>query len=852
MKKLVLIDGSGFIYRAFYALPALTSKHDKTPVGAVYGFCNMVLSIVDAHEHDYIAVVFDAGKKTFRHDIYPQYKSNRAAVPEDLIPQFSMVRIACDILGIPNVEKNGVEADDLIASYANQAKRTGALTEIVSSDKDLIQLMDKDVNIYDPIKLSFLSNESVFEKYGIHPRQMIDFQALVGDTSDNIPGIAGIGPKTASALLQKFDSLDSIFMNLDQIPQSKLRERLNAHKDDAYISKKLSKLRTDVDLIKPIDSLVRQKIVPEAAKDFLGKHGFNSIMKRISKVAEQPSYPKILVKTATDLKSVSSYLKKAYESKFLSIILVSESAIQFSCEHSSCLSIPINVESEALNYQYSLQLPSSENRLNLDALKSVLAEYFAAPAVKKIGIDVKQWAHILGVSDFANCEDVAIMAYILRGPDNISLQSLLDEFLPQNNREDSAASLIIIFEALKQQLKENNLCHIYDEIEKPLIRILALMEQSGVLIDAPKVQQESTKLKLQIDELSQKIYAAAGQEFNIASPRQVAKILYQNSHDNRPIKSTNAFVLEKIAKENILGRLILEWRRLSKLKSTYADAFLKYADNSRIHTKFNMTATVTGRLSSKNPNLQNIPVRTQRGHFFREVIIAPRDGLLLSLDYSQIELRVLASLANISTMKQAFINKEDIHSITASEIFNTPQSQVTNEMRRRAKEINFGLIYGMQAYGLSERLEISRQEANEYVGLYFKQYPGIQEYVQSAIKFAEEHGYVETIMHRKCYINDIGASSVNLRSFAKRQAVNAIIQGSAADIVKLAMIKVHNLIESNKIKATLILQIHDELLFEIDQDISEDEIEAIKTSMEYAVDLNVPLDVECSKGLCWG
>ncbi len=868
-KRLVLIDGSGFIYRAFYALPTLTSKYDNSPIGAVYGFCNMILPIIEANRSNFLAVIFDSARETFRHSIYPLYKSNRNVVPDELVQQFSTIRQLCDMFAIPRLEQAGVEADDIIATLAKNATSSQVDTTIISSDKDLLQLMSDNVQIFDPIKSKVISVADVQQKYGIFPEQMIDFQSLAGDSSDNILGVPSVGTKTAAKLLQTYLTLDGIYTNINSITQTKLREKLILHKDNAYLSKKLVTLKDDIELNVSINSLVLGDVDNQRILDFLEKHGFDSIIRKLPKKFKSAQIERscqnesVVSHYQSDSSiEITKYLEKSSTSGILVIYpeFVDNQLTGFwlSTDESCDLFIPISDERSHSPQQYQLldmgqNLPQPEQGLDIASLDKILKPFLLNDDIQKITLDIKFFIKQFGITNTSSFQDLSLMAYILRGVGTSNLQELLAEFLGENSGSKDISSAFKLYKKLTDKLTEQNLIKIYTELDLPLITVISQIEKNGILIDISRVQEEGLRLDVKARELAKEIFNFTGEEFNIASPKQVAVIL-EKTLGGKKIKSTSSDVLEKLAETgDALPALILNWRKVKKLKSTYADAFLQHANNNakRIHTSFSTISTVTGRLSSKNPNLQNIPVRTQEGRFFREVVIAPKNHSILSLDYSQIELRVLAHLADIKPMKLAFSENLDIHTVTASEIFKVNQQCVTPEMRRCAKEVNFGIIYGMKAHGLSKRLNISHGEAEEYINLYFSQYGGIKDYISSVIAFANKHNFIETITKRKCYIDNISSSSINVQQFAQRQAVNATIQGSAADIIKSAMIDVSELINHSMPEIKMVLQIHDELLFEVPLETNENSLLLIKNAMENTILLTVPLKVNLGIGDNW-
>lgn len=837
--KLYLIDGYGFVFRAYHSLPPLT-RPDGMPIGAVYGFTNMLLKFLSNHEADYMAVVLDAGRKTFRHDIYPDYKANRPEPPQDLIVQFPLIRDVVNAFNIPILEKEGYEADDLIATLAKKAADSGIEVKIISSDKDLMQLVGGKISMFDAMRERNIQSEQVVEKFAVTPDRVLDLLALIGDSSDNVPGVRGIGQKTAAELINEFGSIENIYANLDKITQKRRRELLEQDKESAFLSKKLISLDFNVPIDSSLDLLRIGAPEPEKLMKFLEEQGFHTLIK---KLAIKPQRPKIEVK-AVKIASIAELQKhiEAITKSGQVAVLFGQNSIQLAYDD-KLVEIELKQKTQDM-FDETIGVTKADF---LKAFKGVLeADY-----IKKIVIDAK---NILKECELVAFDDVALMSYSAdTGKHGYDIKSLVVAYLDQE--EVSATQLLKLYSHLSGVLVANKQLTLYETIDKPMAKVLSDVEKKGVKIDAPMLKNLSDEYKQYLKKLEEQIFLLAGKEFNIASPKQLGQILFEDLKIPGGKKSktgaypTGAEVLEQLKDQGYpIAGLLLEWRQFSKLISTYLDALPKSINpkTGRVHTTFMMTTTLTGRLSSTEPNLQNIPIRTDYGHKIREAFIAERGNLIISADYSQIELRLLADIANIETLKTAFRNKQDIHAITASQMFDVPVDQVDANLRRKAKTINFGIIYGISAFGLASRLDIPRDQAKAYIERYFAQYPGIKEYMNNSIKFAKEHGYVKTLLGRKCYINQIHDKNFALRGVAERTAINAPLQGTAADIIKKAMV----CLPAN-IKQCMVLQIHDELLFEVPEAEVDQAQQIIRKVMENVVHLSVPLPVDIRVGKSW-
>ena len=861
-KTLCLVDGSGYIFRAFYALPPMF-RADGVPVNAVYGFTAMMMTLLQENGCDGIVVIFDAARHNFRNDIYPEYKTNRRDIPPDLVPQFSLIRQACDALNVAWIEKEGFEADDLIATYARIANQKGMTVRVISADKDLMQLMTDQVHLYDPMKKKEVTLEDVKQKFGVLPDKVVEVQALMGDSTDNVPGASGIGPKTASALIQQFGSIQNMFTHLDKIPSDKRREGLLADKEKIEISKKLVHLDQFVPVEEDLNAFQRHNIQQEKLTAFLRLNNFPSLIKRLSNFhfhtptaeAHTADATIIPVDTAEKMNEVLQSINQTF-SFYLDINAQGELNALDLANTTSIFHIvlaPSAVQGDLFN------TPTSQKTSHIN----LLAPLFADPHIIKVGYDIKASIHLLkekGILLAPPYKDVMLMSYDLDGSKHPhDLETLLSLYAPNDETQGKQAFFIQkISQQIQEKLIAENTLAIYEDIDAPLIGILAEMEQKGILVDEQHLKKLNDIFNQKLEELTQQIHALTGEEVNINSPAQLGVILFEK----RGLKGgkrganghwiTDVKVLEQLAneQEDELAKLILKYRAAAKLKSTYIDDLLQRIQTTpRISTTFSLTATNTGRLASSNPNLQNIPVRTSEGKEIRASFIAKEGHVLLSADYSQIELRLIADVANVKKLRESFQKNEDIHARTASEVFGIALEEITSELRRQAKAINFGIIYGISGFGLAQNLKISRTEANQYIESYFAQYPEIKEYMKKTIEFAGTNGYVTTPFGRKIYID--GFDSGRTRSFAERAAINAPIQGGAADIIKMAMIRVEKILKEKNIPAQMLLQIHDELVFEVPKERAEEAARVIKENMEQVIKLSVPLVVEVGMGQNW-
>lgn len=917
-RSLTLVDGSGFIFRAYYALPPLTRK-DGTPINAVMGYCNMIWRLIAETKTDSLAVIFDTASKTFRNEIYKEYKANRSEAPEDLVPQFSLIREATKAFNIPYIELAGYEADDIIATYASQASSEGWKVDIISSDKDLMQLVNDNVKMIDPMKMITIDKEQVFKKFGVYPDRVIDVQALAGDSTDNIPGVPGIGIKTAAELINHYGDLESLLTRAHEIKQPKRKENLVNFADLARISMKLVTLSDDVKEIENFKKFKRQDIDLNKLKTFLLEQGFNSLIGRLpnedgfieSKSAyvalpqdkeEKQSKLDIDInyKLITEEKDLINWVRGVYlkgivavDTETTSIDSVSAYlvGVSLSFEPGNAIYIPLAHKSKegAIIAEEIKQIDANKA---LSILKPVLED----PSIIKIGQNIKYDMTILknaGNINIYPIHDTMLMSFVLdagkhigHGMDalakaHLNISTISYSEITGKGKEQVTFDYVSLDKALvyaaqdaditlrlylnfNRRLIKEKMVTLYESIERPLPSVISNMERNGVGIDPSYLKGLSAAFFKKMIPIQEKIFVLAEEDFNIASPKQLGEILYNKlglkggKKGKSGLYSTSAEVLEKLGQDgNEICKLVISWRGLQKLKSTYSDALVEQINPStnRVHTHFQMTGAMTGRFSSSNPNLQNIPIKSEDGRAIRKAFIAQKGKKLIAFDYSQIELRLLAEVAKIDPLIEAFKNGIDIHKLTASQVFGIKPEDVTGEMRRNAKAINFGIIYGQSAFGLAKQLNISRTEAKEYIDSYFFQYPGIKKYMENTQDFARRNGYVETVFGRRCYVPSINDKNPMRRAGAERQAINAPLQGAAADIIKRSMKNIPEILNDHKIDAKLILQVHDELIFECAEIEADRLIPIIKSIMVNAPNpsfkMIVPLEVEAGIGNNW-
>lgn len=903
-----LVDGSAYIFRAYHALPPLTNP-EGVVVNAVLGFTNMMVKLLNEMEASYIAVIFDAARKNFRNDIYPDYKANRDEAPDDLKPQFPLIRECVRAFGMEPIEMEGFEADDLIATYARIADEQGRKVTIVSSDKDLMQLINDNVQMFDPMKGKMMGEEDVMEKFGVRPNRVVDIQALAGDATDNVPGVPGIGLKTAALLINEYGDLETLLSRAGEIKQPKRREALIDNADAARISMKLVSLDAQVDVPYNLDDLAVHETNIETLSDFLNLQGFNSVLNRLGQKPNtsqtntdttpvKSDFPSIKDNTYTlidDSTTLKTWLDIAKQAGILSFDTETTSitpskaelvGVSISSQIGKAAYIPLSHKSEAVDLlgggEDIKQIPMAE-------AINILKSYLEDPSILKIAQNAKyDWqmlkAHDIDVHPI---DDTMMLSYVLEaglhghGMDELS-QLYFDhkpitykdvagtgksqvtfDYVPLDKALDYAAEdadiTLRLWHVLKPKLEQSGLLNVYERLERPLIDVIGRMEMKGVQVDPKILRDMSNQFATDLVHLEKEIQDEAGTQFNIASPKQVGEVLFNQLglKGGKKTKtgdwSTNVSILEDLATDNPIVQKILDHRGLSKLKSTYTDALQDQIEKrtGRVHTSYSLAGTSTGRLASSDPNLQNIPIRTEAGRKIRTAFVAPEGKSLVSIDYSQVELRLIAEMANIPRLKQAFIDGHDIHAITASEVFGIPLDKMDGETRRKAKAINFGIIYGISGFGLARQLNIETGEAAQYIKLYFQRFPELANFMEETKAFAHENNYVETLYGRRAYIRGINDKNHAVKSGAERTAINAPVQGTAADIIKRAMIEIDAAILAGEIEATMLLQVHDELIFEIDDDKIESESAKIKFIMENIIDLDVPLIADAGSGKNW-
>lgn len=907
-KDIYLVDGSAYIFRAYHALPPLTNP-DGVVVNAVLGFTNMMVKLLNEMDAPYIAVIFDAAKKNFRNDIYPEYKAHRPPAPDDLVPQFQLIRDCVTAFGMEPIEMEGFEADDLIATYARIASEQGRKVTIVSSDKDLMQLVNDNVQMFDPMKGKMMNEPEVLEKFGVRPNRVVDVQALAGDSVDNVPGVPGIGVKTAAQLINDYGDLETLLERAGEIKQPKRRETLINHADDARVSMKLVSLDAHVDVPYDLDELKAHDTNTETLVQFLSKHGFNSALKRLGQkpVASNNNtdnssvdngFPLISDNKYTlidEIETLKNWLKASKRAGILSFDTETTSitpskaelvGISIANEVGKAAYIPLQHKSETVDLlgggEDIKQIPMAE------AL-SVIKPYLEDPSILKIAQNAKyDWQMLMvhGI-DVHPIDDTMMLSYVLdagshgHGMDELSKKyfdhapipykevagtgksQVTFDYVPLDKALDYAAEdadiTLRLWHALKPQLVQSGMVSVYEQLDRPLIPVIGRMEMVGIEVDPNILRDMSNQFAVQLADLEKEIQDEAGSPFNIASPKQVGEVLFNQMglQGGKKTKtgdwSTNVSILEDLAPSNPIVQKVLDHRGLSKLKSTYTDALQNQIEErtGRVHTSFSLAGTSTGRLASSDPNLQNIPIRTEAGRKIRTAFVAPTGKSIVAIDYSQVELRLIAEMADIPRLKQAFIDGHDIHAITASEVFGVPLDKMDGETRRKAKAINFGIIYGISGFGLAKQLNIETAEASQYIKLYFQRFPELANFMEETKAFAHDNGYVETLYGRRAHMRGINDKNHMIKSGAERAAINAPVQGTAADIMKRAMILIDRAIMDGDIDAKMLLQVHDELIFEIDDDKIESESAKIKDIMENIIDLDVPLIAEAGSAKNW-
>jgi DNA polymerase-1 len=910
-----LIDGSGYIFRAYYALPPLTRKSDGLPTGAVSGFCSMLFKLLEDSKSNqnlqkptHFAVIFDSARKTFRNDIYKDYKANRSEAPDDLAPQFEYIRKSVLAFNLPSVDLPNYEADDLIATYVDKILKKGAKVTIVSSDKDLMQLYKKGVRIFDPMKNKFISEEDIIKKFGVNASKVIDVQSLAGDSSDNVPGVPGIGVKTAAELINKYGTLEKLLKSAHEIKQNKRRETLIENKDKALISKQLVTLKQDSPINKELNDFVLKDVDKDKLYKFLREMEFNRLLSSAISAYGEPKIKssvdnvKVLEKQKpinnnnyhliTEANQIDEWIKAAEE---IGEVAVDTETSSLDCHQAELIGVSL-----CSNIGKACYIPighKSSKNISKDVVLKKLKPLLEDSSVKKIGQNIKFDFIVLfkhGIT-MTSMEDTMLMSYVLDAGKNrhnmdilseihlghktISFKEIVgtgkkeinfSEVEIEKAKDYAAEDADITFRLYKKfikNLKLEKMINIYENFEKPLIKILAFMEIEGIEVDSKFLKSLSSKFKKKIISLEKEVFKISGKEFNIASPKQLGEIIYNDlkiaglKKTKKGSFATSASVLEDLAfKGNKFPKLILDWRQVSKLKNTYSDSLPEHINpnTKRVHTSFLLAATTTGRLASSDPNLQNIPIKSEDGKDIRKAFKAQKGHLLISADYNQIEMRILADLADVKELKKAFKNNEDIHSLTASQIFNIDIKKIDQDQRRKAKAINFGIIYGISQYGLAKQINVSNYEAEEFLNAYFAKFPEIKIYMDNTIKFCRKSGYVNNIFGRKSHFNGINDKNFNIRNFQERAAINAPIQGSASEIMRLAMIRLNKkLSDQINIKSKMLLQIHDELIFEVPKNDEKIMTQLIINEMTSVVksdyhSFSIPLTVDVNVGDNWG
>ncbi len=910
-----LIDGSGYIFRAYYALPPLTRKSDGLPTGAVSGFCSMLFKLLEDSKSEknlqkptHFAVIFDSARKTFRNQIYSDYKANRSEAPDDLAPQFEYIRKSVLAFNLPSVDLPNYEADDLIATYVDKILSKGAKVTIVSSDKDLMQLYKKNVRIFDPMKNKFISEDDIHKKFGVDASKVIDVQSLAGDSSDNVPGVPGIGVKTAAELINKYGTLEKLLNSTHEIKQNKRRETLIENKDKALISKQLVTLKHDSPINRDLNEFELKDIDKDKLYKFLREMEFNRLLSSAISAYGEPLLTESVAENRTlekqkqisnknyhlitDVNALDEWIEEAEEMGEVAVDTETNSLDP----HKADL-VGISLSSKIGKACYIPIGHKSSKCLKKDIVLKKLKPLLEDPSVKKIGQNIKFDFIVLfnhGIT-ISSMEDTMLMSYVLDAGKNrhnmdtlseihlghktISFKEIVGTGKKEINfsevdvdkaKDYAAEDADITFRLYKKfvkNLKLEKMINIYEIFEKPLIKILAFMEMEGVEVDSKFLKSLSLKFDKKIKSLETEIFKISKKKFNIASPKQLGEIIYNElkiaglKKTKKGSFATSASVLEDLKfKGHKFPKLVLDWRQLSKLKNTYSDTLPEHINfqTNRVHTSFLLAATTTGRLASSDPNLQNIPIKSEDGKDIRKAFTAKKGHLLISADYNQIEMRILADLANVKELKKAFNNNADIHSLTASQVFNIDINQVNQDHRRKAKAINFGIIYGISQYGLAKQINVSNYEAEEFLNAYFSRFPEIKVYMDSTIKFCRKSGYVNNIFGRRSHFNGINDKNFNVRNFQERAAINAPIQGSASEIMRLAMIRLNKkLLEQKNIKSKMLLQIHDELIFEIPKNDEKFMVKLIQEEMTSVTksdyhSFSIPLTVDINVGSNWG
>ena len=880
-KKLVLIDGHSILNRAFYGVPDLTNS-EGTHTNAMYGFLNIMFKILEEEHADYLTVAFDLSGPTFRHKLFEAYKGTRKSMPEELRQQVPLIKEILKSMNITIIEKEGYEADDLLGTLAKSGESIGLDVSLISGDRDMLQLATEKVKIRIPktkkgvTEVEDYNAKEVFELYGVTPAEFIDIKALMGDASDNIPGAPGIGEKTASAIIQKYKSIENAYVNIDELTPNKAKSSLSENYEQVQLSKVLATIDTDVPIEYNIDDAIFNNLFTKESYELFKKYNFKSLLKKFDTevVSTEPEAYKHM-KILTELSDIENTFLGMMNAEHIGVFLAYEdnqlfgASFTFKCTEKSSLYIPIQ---GFINEGYLIGKITD------------LSKAFSNKKNKLIFLNLKEQLDILKDCEFNMLTDVGLAAYLLNPlKESYSFDELGRDYLKLSLptkadilgklsfkeaafvNEDALSkyaclSSYVIYnawETIEDELSNTNMLELFETIEMPLLFVLYSMQKEGIMVDKDGLKIYGDKLQIRITELENEIHELSGTDFNINSPKQLGVVLFEtlqipNGKKTKSGYSTAADVLEKLAGDYPIVGKVLEYRQLTKLKSTYADGLSSYiGEDSRIHGKFNQTITATGRISSTEPNLQNIPIRMELGREIRKAFIAKPGCVFIDADYSQIELRILAHMSGDMKLIEAYNSEQDIHRITASQVFHVPLEEVTNTQRSNAKAVNFGIIYGISSFGLSQGLSISRKEANAYIEKYFETYPDIKEFINGLVEDAKEKGYSTTIFDRKRPIPELSSSNFMQRAFGERIAMNSPIQGTAADIIKIAMIKVYEALSKNKLKSKLILQIHDELLVETYEDEIDKVKEILKENMLGAASLLVSLEIDMNEGKNW-
>jgi len=918
VQHLYLIDGSGFIFRAYHALPPMT-RGDGTPVNAVFGFTKMVMKLIEDTQADHIACIFDRGRKTFRNDIYPEYKAHRPPPPDDLIPQFKLVRDATEAMNVPAIGLEGYEADDIIATLARQAEARGWEVTIVSSDKDLMQLVGDRVTMLDAMKNRVVGPDQVVEKFGVGPEKVIDVQALAGDSSDNVPGVQGIGVKTAAQLIGEYGDLDTLLARAEEIKQPKRRQNLMEQADMARTSRELVTLMVDVPLDETIDDFAKREPEADTLLPFLEEQGFKTLLASwrakfgvaaedgpAAGAADLPPAGEATYELVQDAAALKAWVDDAMAAGMVAVDTETTSldsmaaklvGVSLSVQPGSACYVPLGHRKPGGQGAFDLGDGGDDDgddatpkQIPMKDALAILKPMLEDPGVLKIGQNIKYDMQVLvrhGI-DIAPIDDTMLLSYVLEGGlhghgmDELSVRFLehtpikfsevtgtgknqitFDQ-VPLDKALDYAAEdaevTLRLHKLFKPRLVEDHMATVYETLERPLVPVLEAMERRGIKVDAKALKGLSDDFAARAQDLEDEIHKLAGRSFNVGSPKQLGEILFDEmslpggKKGKTGAYGTGADVLEGLVAEgHELPSRVMDWRQLTKLKSTYTDALQGQVnpDTGRVHTRYGQAGTSTGRLSSNDPNLQNIPVRTEEGRKIRQAFVPEEGYTLLSADYSQIELRLLAHVADIDALKTAFAEGLDIHAMTASQVFDVPVEGMDPMVRRQAKAINFGIIYGISGFGLARQLGISNTEASNYINAYFERYPGIRAYMEEAKEHAKKFGFVWTPFGRKCHFRSINERNPNMRGMSERAAINAPIQGGAADIIKRAMVRLPGALDAAGLGARMLLQVHDELIFEVPTKEVDETTALVKGIMEGAAELSVPLVVDTGTGANW-